>query len=99
MFLECMCFTSFPLPLSLSLSLPLASRLMSGQSGLVAHLSHLSDASNVTVVQAAVAAGYEAASNPASLAAVRVEEGSVASFVELHIEQGPLLEEKGTTAG
>ena len=69
---------------------------MSGQPGLVAHLSQLSDAANITVVQAAVAAGYEAASDPASLAAVRVEKGTVASFVELHIEQGPLLEEKGT---
>jgi hypothetical protein len=44
------------------------------------------------VLQAAVAARYGGSDHGTILKATRTPEGSVDFFVELHIEQGPLLE-------
>lgn len=44
-------------------------------------------------VQAAVAAGYGGDSHASILSATKTPAGAVDYFVELHIEQGPLLEE------
>jgi hypothetical protein len=44
------------------------------------------------VLQAANAVGYGGKSHQAILDATRTPKGSVDYFVELHIEQGPLLE-------
>jgi hypothetical protein len=44
------------------------------------------------LLQAAVAAGYGGSDHDTILKATRTPEKSVDFFVELHIEQGPLLE-------
>jgi hypothetical protein len=47
------------------------------------------------LLQAANAVGYGGGSHQAILDATRTPKGSVDFFVELHIEQGPLLEQVG----
>jgi hypothetical protein len=47
------------------------------------------------LLQAANAVGYGGKSHQAILDATRTPKGSVDYFVELHIEQGPLLEKVG----
>jgi ureidoglycolate amidohydrolase len=65
----------------------LGSRLMSGvldgQAG-----AHLKDRDGISLDEARQAAGFTG-----TLASVRLDEGAYAAFVELHIEQGPLLEQ------
>ncbi|KAG2501988.1 hypothetical protein HYH03_000484 [Edaphochlamys debaryana] len=50
-------------------------------------------------LQVANEVGYGAASTSDMLAATRLKEGQVDYFVELHIEQGPLLEREGLDIG
>ncbi|EFJ52855.1 hypothetical protein VOLCADRAFT_55680, partial [Volvox carteri f. nagariensis] len=50
-------------------------------------------------IQVANEVGYGAATTREMLDAVRMAEGDVAYFVELHIEQGPLLEREGVDIG
>lgn len=47
------------------------------------------------MLQAALAAGYGGKDHEAILKATKTPAGSVDFFVELHIEQGPLLEQVG----
>jgi len=49
--------------------------------------------------EAARSVGYGGASMESMLEGTRVPEGRVSHFVELHIEQGPLLEQSGTNLG
>lgn len=81
--------------LSLPLHLPASSRLLSGQPGLPLRLPSLLDSSNTSLAAAAAQAGYPLAGDTVALAGVALRKGSVGSFVELHIEQGPLLEREG----
>jgi len=50
-------------------------------------------------LQAALAAGYGGKDHAAILKATKTPAGSVDFFVELHIEQGPLLEQVGVCSG
>jgi N-carbamoyl-L-amino-acid hydrolase len=56
--------------------------------------TRLTDGGGVTLDQARTAAGFEG-----PLASVRLRDGAYAAFVELHIEQGPLLEQRETDLG
>ena len=71
----------------------LGSRLLSGGLGSGAD-DALRDPDGHTLKQLRVAAGF---SGP--LDGVRLKEGYYAAFVELHIEQGPLLEKEGQAIG
>lgn len=57
------------------------------------------DENGTSFLQAAEAAGYGAASYADLLASAAVPPGAVDFFVELHIEQGPLLEAEETDIG
>jgi ureidoglycolate amidohydrolase len=50
-------------------------------------------------MQAAAEAGYGGGSHADILSATRLPKGAVDYFVELHIEQGPLLEQKEVNIG
>jgi len=65
------------------------------------YLDSLSDANGTTFLSAARAAGYGSAAMPTKdmLADAFVPKGGIHAFVELHIEQGPLLEEKELDIG
>ncbi len=71
----------------------LGSRLMSGTLAPDA-ADELKDKQQQTLEQVRTAAGYTG-----SLASVRLQSGHYAGFVELHIEQGPLLEREGESVG
>ena len=71
----------------------LGSRAMSGAVSLEA-LRDLKDADDVTLEAARASAGYSA-----PLEGVRLPDDYYAGFVELHIEQGPLLEEQSVQIG
>jgi N-carbamoyl-L-amino-acid hydrolase len=71
----------------------LGSRMMSGQLPAV-KAAALSDEGGVTLEQARTEAGCAG-----DLASVRLARGAYASFVELHIEQGPRLERAGLPIG
>eukprot|EP00879_Flechtneria_rotunda_P023202 GHRR01024533.1.p1 GENE.GHRR01024533.1~~GHRR01024533.1.p1 ORF type:complete len:391 (+),score=124.45 GHRR01024533.1:482-1654(+) len=76
----------------------LGSRAMSG--ALTADvLDAKPDDNGTSFLQAANAVGYGAESHAAVLEASRTPKGSVDYFVELHIEQGPLLEQEGLDIG
>ena len=51
------------------------------------------DSQNIPFFNAARAAGY--ANEEEDLSSVFLKKGSYSAFVELHIEQGPILEEEG----
>jgi ureidoglycolate amidohydrolase len=71
----------------------LGSRMLSG--GLKSDAdARLKDAEGSTLAQLRAAAGFQG-----SLEQVRLPEGYYAAFVELHIEQGPLLEKEGLPLG
>jgi ureidoglycolate amidohydrolase len=71
----------------------LGSRMLSG--GLDSDAdTRLKDAEGSTLAQLRTAAGFQG-----SLDQVRLPEGYYAAFVELHIEQGPLLEKEGLPVG
>ncbi|KAJ4744920.1 N-carbamyl-L-amino acid amidohydrolase [Rhynchospora pubera] len=75
----------------------LGSRLLAGSETLVNTLKKAADAQNVSFFDAATSAGYNL--GPDDLSNLVLEEGSYSAFVELHIEQGPLLEEEGLSIG
>jgi ureidoglycolate amidohydrolase len=71
----------------------LGSRMLSGGLNSDAD-TRLKDAEGSTLAQLRAAAGFQG-----SLDQVRLPEGYYAAFVELHIEQGPLLEREGLPVG
>jgi ureidoglycolate amidohydrolase len=71
----------------------LGSRMLSGSLNSDAD-TRLKDAEGSTLAQLRAAAGFQG-----SLDQVRLPEGYYAAFVELHIEQGPLLEKEGLPLG
>ena len=71
----------------------LGSRMLSGGLNSDAD-TRLKDAEGATLAQLRAAAGFQG-----SLDQVRLPEGYYAAFVELHIEQGPLLENEGLPVG
>jgi N-carbamoyl-L-amino-acid hydrolase len=71
----------------------LGSRLLSGQLTPAAD-TQLKDESGVTLRHARTAAGYSG-----DLTAVMLAKAHYSAFVELHIEQGPLLEQSGVPIG
>jgi ureidoglycolate amidohydrolase len=71
----------------------LGSRMLSGGLNSDAD-ARLKDAEGSTLAQLRAAAGFQG-----SLDQVRLPEGYYAAFVELHIEQGPLLEKEGLPLG
>jgi N-carbamoyl-L-amino-acid hydrolase len=71
----------------------LGSRMLSGGLNSDAD-TRLKDAEGNTLAQLRAAAGFEG-----SLDQVRLPDGYYAAFVELHIEQGPLLEKEGLPLG
>src|SRR5271168_818901 len=71
----------------------LGSRMLSGGLNSDAD-ARLKDAEGSTLAQLRAAAGFQG-----SLDHVRLPEGYYAAFVELHIEQGPLLEKEGFPLG
>jgi ureidoglycolate amidohydrolase len=71
----------------------LGSRMLSGGLNSDAD-TRLKDAEGATLAQLRGAAGFQG-----SLDQVRLPEGYYAAFVELHIEQGPLLEKEGLPVG
>ncbi|KAL6571449.1 hypothetical protein OROHE_003092 [Orobanche hederae] len=74
----------------------LGSRLLAGSEELAEHLKKTVDSHNISFSDAAKLAGY---TNTEELYSVFLENGSYSAFVELHIEQGPILEEEGVSIG
>ncbi|XP_027116440.1 ureidoglycolate hydrolase isoform X2 [Coffea arabica] len=74
----------------------LGSRLLAGSKELAQQLEKTVDGQNVSFFYAAKSAGYM---NVEKLSTVFLEKGSYSAFVELHIEQGPILEEEATSIG
>jgi len=70
-----------------------------GSHALAGALSHedlrRTDAEGVTMAEAMRQFG----GNPEALASVRLEPGKLVGYVEVHIEQGPVLEQKGLAVG
>ncbi|XP_004288446.1 PREDICTED: ureidoglycolate hydrolase [Fragaria vesca subsp. vesca] len=75
----------------------LGSRLMAGSQTLVEALKTTVDGQNISFVDASQSAGYTKDHN--DISSVFLEKGSYSAFVELHIEQGPILEEEGIPIG
>ncbi|KAF3956610.1 hypothetical protein CMV_018279 [Castanea mollissima] len=75
----------------------LGSRLLAGSEVLVKALQITVDGQNKSFLDAARAAGY--AKDQDDLSSVFLRKGSYSAFVELHIEQGPILEEEGISIG
>ncbi|KAI4317966.1 hypothetical protein L6164_025786 [Bauhinia variegata] len=75
----------------------LGSRLLSGSENLVKALETTTDGQNISFVDAARSAGY--AKDEVDLSSVFLKKGTYSAFVELHIEQGPILEEEGISVG
>ena len=81
---------SYEIPLALS---SLCSRLLSGSEALAETLKSTFDSQNISFLEAARSAGY--AKDQDDLSSVFLKKGSYSAFVELHIEQGPILEAEG----
>ncbi|OVA05311.1 Peptidase M20 [Macleaya cordata] len=75
----------------------LGSRLLAGSETLANALKETVDGQNITFFDAARSAGY--ATDREDLSSVFLKKGSYSAFVELHIEQGPILEEEGISIG
>ncbi|RVW55426.1 Ureidoglycolate hydrolase [Vitis vinifera] len=75
----------------------LGSRLLAGNEVLMKSLETVVDSQNISFFDAARAAGY--ANDEEDLPSVFLKKGSYSAFVELHIEQGPILEEEGISIG
>ncbi|XP_050239481.1 ureidoglycolate hydrolase isoform X2 [Quercus robur] len=75
----------------------LKSRLLAGSEVLLKALQTTVDGQNKSFLDAARAAGY--AKDQDDLSSVFLRKGSYSAFVELHIEQGPILEEEGISIG
>lgn len=71
----------------------MCSRLLAGIELLSNALKKTVDNNNVSFIEAARSAGY--AKDEEDLSSVFLKEGSYSAFVELHIEQGPILEDEG----
>lgn len=66
---------------------------MAGSEILLRALETTVDNQNISFMDAARSAGYAREEN--DLTSVFLKKGSYAAFVELHIEQGPILEDEG----
>lgn len=75
----------------------LGSRLMAGSESLEKALKNIFDSQNVSFLDAARSAGYALGQDDFS--SVFLKSGAYSGFVELHIEQGPLLEAEGIPIG
>ncbi|OIT22428.1 PREDICTED: ureidoglycolate hydrolase [Nicotiana attenuata] len=75
----------------------LGSRLLAGSVQLAELLKKTVDGQNISFSEAAKFAGYGNAKG--DLSEVFLKKGSYSAFVELHIEQGPILEKEGTSIG
>lgn len=71
----------------------MCSRLLSGIEALAKALKTTVDGHNISFVDAARSAGY--AKDIDDFSSVSLKKGTYSAFVELHIEQGPILEEEG----
>ncbi|ERN01402.1 probable ureidoglycolate hydrolase isoform X1 [Amborella trichopoda] len=71
----------------------LGSRLMAGSEALAEALKVTFDSQNMSFFDAAKFAGY--ANDGQDISTVFLKKGSYFAFLELHIEQGPILEEEG----
>lgn len=69
---------------------------MSGSEELAEALKKTVDAQNISFLEAARSAGY--AKDQVDLSSVFLKRGFYSAFLELHIEQGPILEAEGTVA-
>lgn len=67
---------------------------MAGSVELAELLKKTVDGQNISFADAAKSAGY---GNALDFSSVFLKKGSYSAFIELHIEQGPLLEEEGRT--
>ncbi|KAK6145983.1 hypothetical protein DH2020_019852 [Rehmannia glutinosa] len=74
----------------------LGSRLLAGSEELTELLKTTVDGQNISFSDAAKLAGY---TNNEDLSSVLLKKGSYSAFIELHIEQGPILEEEATSIG
>lgn len=70
------------------------SRLLAGSENLSSALKTTTDSQNISFLDAARSAGY--AKDEDDLSSVFLKKGTYSAFVELHIEQGPILEDEGT---
>ncbi|EXB29873.1 N-carbamoyl-L-amino acid hydrolase [Morus notabilis] len=75
----------------------LGSRLLAGGEALAKALKTTVDGQNISFFYAARSAGY--AKDQDDLSNVFLKKGTYSAFVELHIEQGPILEEEGISIG
>ncbi|KAI3923555.1 hypothetical protein MKW92_044652 [Papaver armeniacum] len=75
----------------------LGSRLLAGNDALANALKGTVDGQSISFFDAARSAGY--ATDQDDLSSVFLKKGSYSAFIELHIEQGPLLEEEGIPIG
>ncbi|KAL8104987.1 ureidoglycolate hydrolase [Apium graveolens] len=75
----------------------LGSRLLAGSEELAKSLRNKVDNHNTSFLDAASFAGYE--KDEEKLSSVFLEKGSYSAFIELHIEQGPILEKEGISIG
>ncbi|XP_062108167.1 ureidoglycolate hydrolase [Humulus lupulus] len=75
----------------------LGSRLLAGSEALAEALKTTFDGQNLSLLDAARSAGY--AKDQDDLSSVFLRKGSYSAFVELHIEQGPILEDEGISIG
>ncbi|KAF9673529.1 hypothetical protein SADUNF_Sadunf10G0033700 [Salix dunnii] len=75
----------------------LGSRLLAGSEALAEALKTTVDAQNISFLEAARSAGY--AKEQDDISSVFLKEGSYSAFLELHIEQGPILEAEGLSIG
>jgi ureidoglycolate amidohydrolase len=66
---------------------------MAGIEELAQSLTKVVDNQNMSFFEAASSAGYKM--QPEDLHSVFIEKGSYSAFIELHIEQGPILENEG----
>ncbi|KAL7081191.1 hypothetical protein ACP275_14G023800 [Erythranthe tilingii] len=74
----------------------LGSRLLAGSEELKELLKKTVDSQNISFSDAAKFAGY---TKNEDLSSVFLEKGSYSAFIELHIEQGPILEAEGISIG
>ncbi|KAK1314274.1 hypothetical protein QJS10_CPA06g01869 [Acorus calamus] len=75
----------------------LGSRLLARSQALSEALKKTVDGQNISFFNAARLAGY--AKDQEDLSSVFMKEGHYSAFLELHIEQGPILEEEGISIG
>ncbi|KAJ3674700.1 hypothetical protein LUZ60_005316 [Juncus effusus] len=75
----------------------LGSRLLAGIEELANSLKETKDSQNISFFDAAKSAGYNL--SPKDLPNLFLNKGNYSAFIELHIEQGPILEEEGLEIG